>query len=161
MQEVFSRKKYGVLMESYLQKRIRNYLDATGLSISALERKAGLKINVARNILRGQSKRPTAETLQAIANVMECTVQDLLGVQKEVLPSQVKHPAESALFLEYPNILTDSLHCILKVIQENQYRLTVRQTLLLLEEVYAYTLKKKPPKVDPDFVKWFVKRSVS
>ena len=147
-------------MESFLQQRIRNYLDATGLSISALERKAGLRINVARNILRGQSKRPTAETLHAIANAMECTVQDLLGVQKEVFPSQVKRPAESGLFLESPEALNESLQCILKVIQENNYKLTVKQTLLLLEEVYAYTLKKTPPKVDPDFVEWFVKRTI-
>jgi len=148
-------------MESYLQKRIRNYLDATGLSISALERKAGLKINVARNIVRGQSKRPTAETLQAIANAMDCTIQDLLGVQKEVFPSQDKHTPEKSLCLEHPNLLEDSLHCILKIIQENKCRLTVKQTLLLLEEVYAYTLKKEPPKVDPDFVEWFVKRTMS
>lgn len=147
-------------MESFLQKRIRNYLDATGLSISALERKAGLRINVARNILRGQSKRPTAETLQAIATAMECTVQDLLGVQKEVLPSQIKSPVESGLFLESPEVLNESLQSILQVIQENDYKLTVKQTLLLLEEVYAYTVKKNPPKIDPDFVEWFVKRTI-
>ncbi|MBY0500424.1 MAG: helix-turn-helix transcriptional regulator [Alphaproteobacteria bacterium] len=147
-------------MQSFLQKRIRNYLDSTGLSISALERKAGLRINVARNILRGQSKRPTAETLHAIATAMECTVQDLLGVQKEVLPSQIKHPAESGLFLESPEVLNEALQCILQVIQSNGYKLTVKQTLLLLEEVYAYTLKKSPPKVDADFVEWFVKRTI-
>lgn len=147
-------------MQSFLQKRIRNYLDSTGLSISALERKAGLRINVARNILRGQSKRPTAETLHAIATAMECTVQDLLGVQKEVLPSQIKRPAESGLFLEAPEVLNEALQCILQVIQNNGYKLTVKQTLLLLEEVYAYTLKKNPPKVDSDFVEWFVKRTI-
>ncbi len=96
------------------------------------KRKAGLKINVARNILRGQSKRPTAETLQAIATAMDCTVQDLLGVQKEVLPSQIKHPAESGLFLETPEVLNEALQCILQVIQNNGYKLTVKQTLLLL-----------------------------
>lgn len=148
-------------MESFLQKKIRNYLDATGLSISALERRAGLKINVARNILRGQSKRPTAETLQAIAIAMDCTVQDLLGVQKETFPSQVKQPIESGLFLKSPELLNESLQCILQVIQNNDYKLTLKQTLLLLEEVYAYTLKKNPPKVDPDFVEWFVKRTIS
>ena len=147
-------------METFLQKRIRNYLDATALSISALERKAGLKINVVRNILQGQSKKPTAQTLQAIANVMECTVQDLLGVQKEVFSSQVKRPLETSLLLEHPEILTESLHVILQVAEKNNYRLTVKQTILLLEEVYAYTLKKEPLKVDPHFVEWFVERTV-
>ena len=147
-------------MASFLQNRIQNYLDATGLSVSALERKAGLKINVARNILRGQSKKPTAETLQAIANAMECTIQDLLGVQKEVFSSQVKHPVETSLLLEHPEILNEALQCISQVLQEGHYKLTVKQTLLLLEEVYAYTIKKQPLKVDPDFIEWFVKRTV-
>lgn len=147
-------------MESYLQRRIKNYLDATGLSVSALERQAGLKINVARNILRGQSRRPTAETLQAIANVMECTVQDLLGVKKETFTSSIKQPDDGSSLLESPEILNESLQCILNIIQEKGYNVTIKQTLTLLEEVYAYSMKKSPPHVEKDFVEWFIKRTV-
>lgn len=147
-------------MESFLQRRIKNYLEATGLSVSALERKAGLKINVARNILRGQSKKPTAETLQAIANVMECTIQDLLGVKKESFQSEMKPAFDGSALLEYPEILNDSLQCVLNIINDNHYKLTVRQTLHIVEEVYAYSIKKDPPHIDTDFVEWFVKRTV-
>ncbi|MBA3814582.1 MAG: helix-turn-helix transcriptional regulator [Alphaproteobacteria bacterium] len=145
-------------MESFLQRRIKNYLDATGLSVSALERNAGLKINVARNILRGQSKRPTAETLQAIANVMECTVQDLLGVKKESFTS--KQPDDGSSLLEDPEIFFESVQSTLKVISGNQYKLTVKQTTMIIEEVYAYSMKKSPPHVEMDFVEWFIKRVV-
>lgn len=147
-------------MESFLQRRIKNYLDATGLSVSALERKAGLKINVARNILSGQSKKPNAETLQAIANVMECTVQDLLGVKKESFASNMRPLDDGSPLLEYPQILNESLQCTLQIIRENDYKLTVKQTLTIVEEVYAYSMKKSPPHIEKDFVEWFTQRVV-
>ena len=70
-------------MQSGLQKRIKNYLDATGLSVSSLEKKAGLKTNVARNILTGQSKKPGAVTLQPIADVIGCLVTYFLRVKNK------------------------------------------------------------------------------
>ncbi len=148
-------------MESFLQKRIKNYLDATGLSIAALERKAGLKINVARNILQGQSKRPTAETLQAIANVMECTVQDLLGVKKERFTSDPLKTIDDSIPVENPDLLGSSLQCILKITKNNEYTLTLQQMLLILGEVYTYSVKKESPKIDMDFVEWFIKRTIN
>lgn len=147
-------------MESFLQRRIKNYLDATGLSVSALERQAGLKINVARNILRGQSKKPSAETLQAIANVMECSVQDLLGIKKESFTSSMRPPDDGSPLVESPEILNEALQCTLKIIKENGYNITVKQTLAIVEEVYAYSMKKSPPHVEVDFVEWFIKRMV-
>ena len=65
--------------QTALQQKIQNYITTHKLSVAGFERDAGLKTNVVRNILRGQSKRPTGETLQAIARMMECTVQDLLN----------------------------------------------------------------------------------
>lgn len=148
-------------MQSYLQKRIKNYLDATGLSVSALERKAGLKVNVARNILRGQSKKPTAVTLQAIASVMNCTVQDLLGVKLDFPAADTRVVPDETVQLTHPDLLDECLHSILRVIKANNYNLSVKQTLLILEEVYAYTLKKDSPAIDKDFVEWFVKRTIN
>ena len=148
-------------MESFLQRRINHYLEATGLSVAALERKAGLKVNVARNIIRGQSRRPSAETLQAIADVMECTVQDLLGVQKESFTSSLRQPDDGSPTLNHPEILKESLQGILDIIKEKGYNVTVKQTLMLLDEVYAYSIKKNPPHVEKDFAEWFVNRSVA
>jgi transcriptional regulator with XRE-family HTH domain len=147
-------------MESFLQRRIKNYLDATGLSVSALERQAGLKINVARNILRGQSKKPSAETLQAIAGVMECSVQDLLGVKKESFASDIRPPDDGSPLLDHPELLNEALQCTLRILQEKGHNVTVKQALSIAEEVYGYAMKKSPPHVEVDFVEWFIKRMV-
>lgn len=148
-------------MESGLQKRLRNYLETTGLTVAALERKAGLKTNVARNILRGQSKRPTGETLQAIAKVMECSVNDLLEGRAASTRREVGVSPHESPLLEHPEILSEGLECILKIAKDNNYKLRVHQIGRMLEEVYSYTLTTHPPHIDKNFVEWFVKRSVS
>lgn len=153
-------KKAASKVETFLQRRLTNYLEATGLSVVGLERKAGLKTNAVRNILRGQSKKPTAETLQALANVMKCTVADLLGVKMETFKSEIRPLYDETPLLEYPELLNESLHTVLQIIKDNNYKLTVQQTLLIVGEVYAYTIKKNPPKIDQDFVEWFIKRTI-
>ncbi|OJW54581.1 MAG: hypothetical protein BGO67_10570 [Alphaproteobacteria bacterium 41-28] len=145
-------------MESGLQKRIKNYLENTGFSVASLERKAGLKTNVVRNILRGQSKRPTGETLQAIAKVMECTVQDLLEGKTSPIKEDIGiFPHESPM-VQFPDTLSEVLQSVLKVNKDKDYKFTVHQTLRIVEEIYSYTIKKDPPKIDIDFVEWFVQR---
>ena len=142
-------------MDSALQKNLKHYLETTGLSVAALERKAGLKLNVARNILRGQSKKPSADNLQAISSVMGCTVQDLLGVKGEPLKDD---PKDSPI-VERPDLLNEALAAVLQAAQDGGYALTLRQTFLILEEVYSYAVKKDAPGVDKDFVQWFVGRT--
>ena len=147
-------------MDSSLQKKIKNYLETNKVSVAALERNAGLKTNVARNILRGISKKPTAFTLRAIADVMGCTVEELLGDKLELPRARMKPSSDKTLSLEYPELLDNALHSILAIIKHNNYKLTVQQTLFVLEEVYSYSIKKEPPVIDADFVEWFVKRTI-
>lgn len=147
-------------MDSNIQRKIKGYLESTGLSVAALEREAGLKTNVARNILRGQSKKPTGETLQAIAAVMKCSIHDLLQGRGGSSPMGEHTSFEASPVVEYPALLNEALLCILKVVKDNDYKLTLQQIVLILEEVYAYTIKKDPPNIDVDFIEWFVKRTI-
>lgn len=146
-------------MDSNLQRKIQNYLDTTGLSVAALERQAGLKTNVARNILRGQSKKPTAVTLQAIANVMGCTVQDLLGVKKEFHKADGAMRFDDSPTVENPELLKKVLDCILKISRDNSHHLSIHQTAIILEEIYSYSIKRSPPNIDMVFVEWYMKRA--
>lgn len=147
-------------MESALQKKIKSYMEAKSISATSLEREAGLKTNAVRNILRGSSKKPTGVTLQAIAHVMGCTVEELLGNQGERHKPRLKPSSEKPLSLDCPEILNNSLQSILKIIKNNNYSLTVPQALFVLEEVYAYSIEKKPPKIDEDFVEWYIKKVI-
>ncbi|MBT5389431.1 MAG: helix-turn-helix transcriptional regulator [Alphaproteobacteria bacterium] len=136
-------------MSTLLIMKIRNFLNDNGLAVAAFERKAGLKINVARNILKGQSKKPSGETLQAIANVMDCSI-------KELLDNELGKNERICSKIEHPKLLLETLHFIL---ERDSYDLTLNQALTALEEAYHYSIKKGCPKVDPEFINWYLDRT--
>ncbi len=136
-------------------QQIAARMKAKNLSASALEREAGLKNHSVRNILRGKIKKPSAQVLQAVADVLECSVRDLLtGIteaeedapQKKLLEAPYDH---QQLFLEAVQILTQA-------IQERQLTLSLKQFYTCLEEITLHALQAQEPKVDPAFVDWFL-----
>jgi len=148
--------------ETGLQKMIRHYMDMEGLSIRKLEQKAGLSLHAVINILSGQSKMPNGKTLQALSNLMGCTVEDLLEGNVDALQEdKARSPVSVLSGIEYPEILAESLQHILLTIRENKYQLKLHQTLQILEEVYSYLIQKDPPQVDVVFIEWFVKRAAN
>jgi|GEM_PF-5722171 len=63
---------------SYLQQRLKEKINEAGHSIQALERQAGLKPSAIQNIIAGKSRNPKIETLHAIAQILDCSVEDFV-----------------------------------------------------------------------------------
>ncbi|MBP9777388.1 MAG: helix-turn-helix transcriptional regulator, partial [Alphaproteobacteria bacterium] len=61
-----------------LKEKIIDYMKEKKLSIAALERQAGLSIHSIRNILKDRIKNPSAQSLQIIAETLECSLDDLI-----------------------------------------------------------------------------------
>ena len=57
---------------------IQTRLDALGLNATAAEKRAGLNAGYVRDILRGKTKRPSAEGLAKLADALQCDVKELL-----------------------------------------------------------------------------------
>lgn len=144
-------------MTTPLQETLKAYLEKHGLSVAELERQAGLKLNVLRNIIKGQSRKPTAETLRGIAGAIGCSVEDLLAGRTETT-SEFNKLLNSPK-VEHPQLLQDTLKAILDYAKRNKLTFTVQQTLFILEETYAYFIQKTPPQIDTDFMDWFIGKS--
>jgi transcriptional regulator with XRE-family HTH domain len=105
-------------MSTSVAKHISTRMRAKNLSLSELEKEAGLKRHTVQNIMRGRSKRPSADILQAVADVLGCSVKDLLTPQeasyeedlsqsnKELLSREYDHPN---LFLDIVNFVNNAL----------------------------------------------------
>lgn len=147
---------------THLQQKIRHYLDEQGLSVMALEREAGLKGNVVRNILRGQSKSPTSITLSSLAKRMGCTISDLLGEEAPFSLSGLKNKEAStpSPLFENVNLLATLLQHIEQANKKSSYRLTMKEAFRILEDLYTYTRKKPPESVDVSLVEWFIERTI-
>lgn len=161
-------------MPSYLQQQIQTRMEAKKLTITALERESGLNRNGVWYILRGFSKNPRAESLKAIAEVLECTVDDLLGPREDnavalaaTLPSKSykldkKSYRDAAIKENHKwdeKLYQDATKLVSKAIADRKLDLKLRQIIALISETYKYSVAKPSDKADKDFVNWIFYRS--
>lgn len=150
-------------MKSALQNQITIRMKAKALSIAALEREAGLKINAVRNILSGQSRKPSAETLQAIANVLECSVRDLLDKEmtRVVLAPHITKNSDDVIHEWLPSLFDACVHAIQNVFDTKKYIPSAEEMFFLVKEVYFYALEKNEKQVDHKFTEWLIERHIA
>lgn len=145
-------------MSTQLAKQISARMKAKNLSVSTLEREAGLKTHAVQNIIRGKSRKPSAELLQAVADVLGCTIKELLESQdifdeddaakskNEVLDAPYENPA---LFLETVKIVNAKL-------ENKKNKISTQQAITCIEEIFFHSLQKDASYVDQEFADWFI-----
>ena len=141
-----------------IAQQIDARMKAHDLSIMALETKAGVKPHAVRNILTGKSKNPSAVNLQAIADVLGCSVKDLLAAPT-VLQKEDEHPSLDELLQEkHANLplMTDCVKVIEDYIQQTKKTITTAQFLTCVREVYLHSLQRHPQEANKEFAEWFI-----
>lgn len=150
-------KWHNAFMNTSVAKQISVRMKAKNLSILMLEREAGLKNHAVRNILRGKSKRPSADILQAIADVLGCTVKELLEnqdiFQNNLSESQIKRLNET---YSYPNLYIETVRLVNNLLQQKKSKATFQQAMTCFEEIYFHSAQKDPSNVDQKFAEWWV-----
>lgn len=131
-----------------LQENLKRQLEEKKISANALEKRAGLKPSAVQNILQGKSKRPAAELLQAIANELNCAMEELLSEETE--KKQEKGAGWDL------NLYTDALKTVQTIINTKKLSLDKVRTLKLVDEVYLYSVKAKQKTADKTFADWLL-----
>jgi transcriptional regulator with XRE-family HTH domain len=143
-------------MNFSLSHKIRNLLDKQHLSVRALEKKAGLKRSAVQNILNGLSMSPRIETINAIAEALDCKVEDLISPQD--LTENIKHKESRTLDLSF------NQSKLLKVVVDEvlsaagKTEISNKQMFFVIQETFLYCLENKKETVDPSFVNWLIKK---
>lgn len=144
-------------MSTPVAKQIALRLKAKNLSAATLAKEASLKVHAVSNILRGSSKQPSAETLLAIADVLGCTVRDLLE-QNDVLTLQDMPSDSRDIFMdethENSNLLLNVVEFVTNHIHKKNYTLTNKQIFTCIEEIYLHSIQNKD--VNKQFGEWFI-----
>ncbi len=146
-------------MSHKLAQQIEARMKVRNISIMSLENKAGLKPHAVRNILTGKSKRPSAVSLQAIADVLGCSVKDLLTTPPVLQEDTFCLSMEEILKTKYyqrsnQNLMSETVKVVESLLLHKD--ITVEQFLVYLKEVYIRSLQKDPRKVDQEFATWFI-----
>lgn len=140
-------------MTSILQYQLKTRLADKNLTVSALEKRAGLGTNSVRKILIGTSKDPGIRVLRAIANVLGCSVSELLGEKQEPFsPLSSFHQKKSyvwdlTLYLQASKIVDG-------FIKRKELTLPALRVTEIIWEVYTFSFSKDTPAIDLNFCEW-------
>lgn len=145
-------------MSTAIAKQISVRMKAKNLSILTLEREAGLKTHAVRNILRGRSKRPAADILQAVSDVLGCTVKDLLTNQEIFQEEDFSESKDERLNMTYkhPALYLETVQFVHEILQQKGQTATAKQAFTCFEEIYFHSAQKDPSKVDTEFGEWWI-----
>lgn len=133
-------------------------MKAHNLSIMALETKAGVKPHAVRNILTGKSKSPSAVNLQAIADVLGCSVKDLLATPTVLQEREISKSLDDLLQEKHANssLMGECVKAIEEGLKQTKKSITTAQFLTCVREVYLHSLQKNPVQVNKEFAEWFI-----
>ena len=143
-----------------LRSQIRGRIEAMGTNVRALERKAGLNIGTVNNVLIGTSSNPTAETLKAIADVFDCSVDELLGRKPK---STSDKDTSLKQFKEYKwnqQLYASIIEELNKQIKNRNLVISSDQVIGMINEIYLYSLKKDKDLVDEALVEWLLDKTL-
>lgn len=149
-------------MEKALQKNIHEHLLDKNMSVNSLEKQAGLKPSAVQNILRGRSKRPSIQTIHAIANELGCPVDELIkdssldaspGTSStlEPLKTSSELPWNLKLYAETSKVV----YLLLKKYKPDASR---GKFLSYVDEIYRYSVRNTSQTADKRFAEWLIER---
>lgn len=137
-------------MMTQLANQISMRMRAKNLSISMLEKNAGLKNHSVRNVLRGRSLRPNAETLNTIARALGCKVEDLLE-KKETHQSKTLYETKKEIInvpYEHPDLFMKTVNFVVMFLRHNKHNLSLEQVLNCIKEIYLESVRNDPVALD-------------
>ncbi|MBP9692174.1 MAG: helix-turn-helix transcriptional regulator [Alphaproteobacteria bacterium] len=143
-----------------LKEKIIEKMKGKNLSISVLERKAGLSIHTIRNLLKGKIKNPRAEILPAIATVLECSLLELIDSSSSSSNSwQGNIMNKKNKYLEDPIFMAACANTVASLLEEKDLILSFESCLDMIKTLYFYSLPKEPRTPDIKFAKWLLEEA--
>lgn len=137
-----------------LQEQIENRMHEKNLNARELERRAGLKISAVRNILSGQSKNPGIEVIAAIAKLLNCSTDELLGLEQE--KSKAEASKQKIISIWDYSLYENCLKEVQNYLASKNVKTQAEQILFFIREAYIYSLEGKDKKSDLRFIKWII-----
>lgn len=141
-----------------VQQAVLSKLHENKMTAAELERRAGLARATIGKVLNGSLTNPKLDTLNAIAKVFDCGIDELLS-QRIRDKSSTPDFTEVINTLPWNNILfskvTNATCEYLKKADENP---TFEQIIKAIIEIYNYCIQKKNGTFDDSFHEWYMQK---
>jgi transcriptional regulator with XRE-family HTH domain len=145
---------------SLLRDRLKDKLQKQNLSVHALEKAAGLKRSAVDNILRGKSKKPSADILSSISRILNCSVDSLLGNAEntDILGRTQGMSPDQKQILFNTQMYADAVSVASEVFFQKKPDVTETTALQFIQEVYTYSLQAGLDHIDRKFACWLAEK---
>lgn len=155
-------------MKNVLNDNLKLKMKEAGLSVHALEKKAGLKRSAVQNILHGRSKKPSAEILLAIAKVFQCSIRELIDKNSPAIrydtegahtstESKPNYPLNNDIMINM-DLYIEAAKMAEKIFKKYSSTHTEAEALKYILEIYQYAFNSKHDTIDPYFAEWLFKK---
>ncbi|MGI4753285.1 MAG: helix-turn-helix domain-containing protein [Janthinobacterium lividum] len=139
------------MSHTVLQKNLYKFIKERNIQITELERKAVLKKNSVYNIIKGISRKPSAEILQTIADTLGVSIKDLYNPNIKVNDYLGQDD-----YILFQKILPEIIKTIKKlnlVVSETEFSQT-------LNEVFNYYRPTPDESIDNKIIEWILHQRV-
>ncbi|ASX28171.1 transcriptional regulator [Rickettsia sp. MEAM1 (Bemisia tabaci)] len=139
------------MSDTVLQKNLYKFIKERNIQITELERKAELKKNSVYNIIKGISRKPSAEILQTIADTLGVLIKDLYNPNIKVNDYLGQDD-----YILFQKILPEIIKTIKKlnlVVSETEFSQT-------LNEVFNYYRPTPDESIDNKIIEWILHQRV-
>ena len=120
-------------------------------NVTDLEKKAGLKSNAVRNILLGKSNNPGIETLISICEILNCSIDELVGRMTNI--SLEKDEEKKCTPLDF-DLISNSINKTYQYITINKIPISLEKFLSINAKIYYFFINRNNKKIDNDFLEW-------
>ena len=142
-----------------ISQKIKHRISEAGISVHALEKKAGLKQSSIQNIIYGKSKKPSFHIMQSIAEALNCTVTELLEEANNPINERKELGSETTQVWN-ADLYIDTLSTINNLAKHKSIFLSKEKMFDCAEEVYEYSLRNKKNVPDKSFADWFIEKTL-
>lgn len=131
-----------------LQTKITELMTQKRMNAVDIEKATGLSRNTVYSIIAGNSKNPSANNLQLIAQALGVTLESILIDEEEIQNTSLSEDQMKA----FANATTITINIII----EKKLDFSLNKLISIIKEIYQYALKADPPSVDERFVSWLL-----
>lgn len=136
-----------------LKSRLQQKISDSSLSVSEIERRAGLGSGSLRNFLLGRVKKPSLDAISAVARALSCELIDLVKEDFQDNIETLKLPWNHKVYAEV-------LFFIQQQVDKNHLSWDLDDVLTISREIYSYSIKDGGQTIDKRFAEWIINKKI-
>ena len=154
-----------------LGMKIKKKINEQDSSVHAVEKRAGLKPSAIQNIIYGRSKNPSITLIQAIAQALDCNIEDLVDgrdfdhshVLNDTSPTlpKVSRASQKETKVWDQTLYMKCFNIVNSIINQHKINMDKNKILDIVDEIYNYSLGNNLEEPDVYFSNWLIERKIN